>query len=234
MGGTSSHFADTDWETVDGGLQDPNQTLDGKAPTEAHTILTLRKENLVNQRSFHVFDDVDELVYESKAIEGTTKNFIMLDATGNKIFCVHTDKARVEWTIFSYEPNWEGQEAATPEGLYRKARIDITWNKYHGVVRLFTPSAADPRGDIDMYSSEPSLVCEEIRSHTVQFQSYVPYKSALDNTLHPPLAGWWVWEHTPRRHQLKMHLAKGVDVVLHCIAAITCNMVQVEKQADSL
>lgn len=233
MGGASSHFADTDWDKVDGGLRDASQTLDGKAPTEAHTILTLRKQTLVNQRDFTITDDAEDLLYRTTAIEGTTKNFLLLDALDETIFCVQTDKVHAEWVIFSYQPNWEGQQATT-EGMYRKARIDITWNKNHGELRLYAPSDKDPMGDIDRVAVEPLLVCEEIRSITAQFQSYAPPKFHLEKVLIPPLVGWWVWEHTARRHQLKMHLAKGTDIALHCIVAIVCNMVQVEKQAHNV
>lgn len=236
MGGATSHFADTDWDKSDGGLHEADQTIDKRPPTSCHSILTLKKYNLVNQRDFEIRDDSDELLYTSKGIEGTTKWFDLLDASGKKLFCVQTDLARAEWNIFSYEANWEGQEAAS-DGLYRKARIDIIWNKYRGEVHLYAPGESDPKGEISGPALDPILRCEEIRSITAQFQSYVPTPQTpvlLDNALHPPLAGWWVWEHTQRRHQLKMHLAKGTDIALHCLVAIVCNMVQVEKQADNV
>lgn len=235
MGGASSHFADTDWDKNDGGLREASETLDGSPPTSEHTILTLKKDNVVNQRDFEVRDDADAFLYGSKGIEGTTKWFDLMDPKGNKLFCVQTDKARAEWIIYSYAPNWADQEASF-NGLYAKAQIDITWNKYHGEVHLYAPSEADPKGEVKKEEEPPILKCEEISSLTAQFQSFVPSKQVpvlLDNALHPPLVGWWVWEHTSRRHQLKMHLAKGSDIALHCIVAIVCNMVNVEKQADS-
>jgi len=234
MGGASSRFADTDWDKNDGGLRKASETLDGSSPTSCHTILTLKKNTVVSQRDFEIRDELEELVYVSKGIEGTTKWFDLMDATGKKLFCVQTDRVRAEWNIYSYQPNWKGQ-TATKDGLFRKARIDITWNKYRGDVHLYAPSESEPMGEIPVAASEPILRCEDIRSITAQFQSYVPSRQApvLDNAIHPPLVGWWVWEHTKLRHQLKMHLAKGTDIALHCLVAITCNMVNVEKQADN-
>jgi hypothetical protein len=236
MGGASSHFADTDWDKNDGGLREASETLDGRPPTVSHSILTLKKHNLVNQRDFEVrdYDADDELLYSSKGIEGTTKWFDLLDAKGDKLFWIQTDKARAEWIIYSYSPNWADQEASF-NGQYAKARIDITWNKYHGEVHLFSPSESDPKGAVQA-DEPPILKCEDIQSITAQFQSFVPSKQGplVDNALHPPLAGWWVWEHTDRRHQLKMHLSKGTDIALHCVVAIVCNMVNVEKQADNV
>ncbi len=228
MGGASSHFADTDWDKNDGGLREASETIDGSAPTTTHTILTLKKANVVNQRDFEIRDDTDELLYQSRGIEGTTKWFDLLDKDGNKLFCIQTDKARVQWIIYSYEPNWESQKENN--ALYRKAQIDIAWNKYQGSIRLYAPGEWGE----EVLSEEAVLLCEDIRSITAQFQSFVPSMTLLDSAMHPPLAGWWVWEHTKRRHQLKMHLAKGTDIALHCIVAITCNMVNVEKQADTV
>jgi hypothetical protein len=239
MGGASSHFADTDWDKNDGGLRDASETLDGRPPTSCHVILTLKKENVVNQRDFEIRDDADEFLYSSKAIEGTSKWFDLLDDKGNKLFCIQTDSnARAEWIIYSYARNWAGQQVSF-NGLYAKARIDITWNKYHGQVHLYSPSESNPQGEVKVEQEQPTgsiLKCEEIKSLTAQFQSFVPSKqgSAADAVLHPPLAGWWCWEHTERRHQLKMHLCKGTDIALHCIVAIVCNMVNVEKQADNV
>lgn len=243
MGGATSRFAETNWETADGGLKDPSQTIDGMAPIREHSILALKKSSLVNQREFVIRDDAGDLLYTSKAMEGTTKWFNLFDANGNKIFSIQTDSLRNEWRIYSLAPNWEGQAADAEakasmldveegnESLYRRARIDITWNKYHGEVHFFGPSEDDPCGVMEKIAV---LRCEEISSITAQFQSYSPKDVLLDNALHPPLAGWWVWEHTKRSHQLKMHLAKGTDAALHCIVAITCNMVNVEKQTEKI
>jgi len=229
MGGASSHFADTDWNKNDGGLRESSETFDGNHPTTSHTILTLKKQNVVNQRDFEIRDDTDEILYQSRGIEGTTKWFDLLDKNGNKLFCVQTDTARVQWIIYSYKPNWENQKEYK-NGWYHKGQIDIAWNKYHGSVRLFEPNE---EGE-EVLAEDAILICEEISSITAQFQSFVPSMTILDTAIHPPLVGWWVWEHTKRRHQLKMHLAKGTDIALHCIVAITCNMVNVEKQADTV
>jgi len=238
MGGATSRFCETNWEISDGGLSEASQTIDGREPTESHVILTLKKTTLVNQREFEIRDDMDELLYTSKAVEGTTKWFDLFQSDGKKLFCVQTDAAHVEWNIYNFTPNWEGQEedrkaknAQVLEDsapLYRKARINITWNKHHGEVHLFEASDTDTLGVV---SKASVLLCEVISSITAQFQSYVPKLPLLDEAMHPPLSGWWVWEHSRSLHQMKMHLSKGTDVALHCVVAITCNMVNVEKEA---
>jgi hypothetical protein len=235
MGGASSRFAETDWNAVDGGLRDTKDTVDGRQPTTHHTILTLKKSNVVNQREFEIRDDLDELLYTSKPIEGTSKWFDLFDALGKKLFCIQTDSLRSQWQVHSYAPNWEGQMAdpdvKSEAPLYRKARIGITWNKYHGEVHPFVQSDSDAMG---VATETPLLRCEEIAGITAQCQSYVPKDVLLDNALHPPLVGWWVREHTLNRHQMKMHLAKGADIALHCIVAITTNMVNIEKKAEEI
>lgn len=238
MGGTFSRFNVTDWETVDGGLKDATETVDGSEPTQHHSILTLKKQNIVNQRDFEVRDESEELLYTSRPIEGTTKWFDLLDKDAKPLFCVQTDSLRTYWQVYSYAPVWEGQQAdedATKEagdgGLYRKVRIDISWDKCHGEVRPMVKSEKDPMGVLGE-GKEPVLRVEEIKSLTAQYQSYVPNDALLDKALHPPLVGWWMWEHTPNRHQIKMHLAKGTDKALHCLVAIITNLVYIEKRSE--
>jgi hypothetical protein len=236
MGGASSRFGETDWETVDGGLKETSETVDGTEPTKHHRILTLKKQNIVNQRDFEVRSEMEELLYTSKPIEGTTKCFDLLDKDARKLFCIQTDSLRSQWQVYSYSPVWEGQvadpDAKGGDALYRKARIDISWNKYHGEVHPVMQSEdVDPMGVLSL-DEEPVLRVEEIKSITAQYQSYVPKDALLDNAMHPPLVSWWVWERTPNLYQIKMHLAKGTDIALHCLVAITTNLVYVEKNSE--
>ena len=277
MGGATSRFGETDWETADGGWKADNgatNTLDGKPPTTDHTILILKKPNVVNQREFVVVDadDGPEPLYTSKPIQGTMKNFDLLDKDGNKLFCVQTDSARETWNIYSYKQVWDGQavsyEAAigskqdvSDAPLFCKARIDITWNKHHGQVMLYEKSADDttnPKGVVD--ETKPILKVEEIASKTGQYQSFIPthYDTSADTnpsptsrasavimnsasdlvdtivpSMHPSLIGWWVWEHTAKRNELRMHLAKNTDIALHCLVAIVANMITVETRGAS-
>jgi len=247
MGTASSRFAETDWDKVDGGLKvnGSSPTIDGRPPTSSHSILTLQKSNLVDQRTFEIKSDTDEILYKSQPVQGTTKWFDFCDRNGNKLFCVQTNAARSVWKIYSYTPSWDGQvpddtadlSSSIEMPLYRKAVMDITWNKSHGTVHYMEPRmipSEESSVAMGTASEEAILKVEEIQSVTAQYQSFVPrYDSpVLDQALHPPLVGWWVWEHTERRHQMKMHLAKGTDVALHCLVAITTNMVHVEKHAE--
>lgn len=234
MGGASSRFAETDWENASAGVK---ETIDGSVPYEHLSILTLKKNNsIVDQRSFEVRNDMDEILYTSKPIVGSTKWFDLCSASGEKLFCVHTDDLHEKWTIFTYNPVWEDQQGEEnlvgKEKIYRKARIDINHGKSHGQV---FPYVQDWEHDTDFkgVASDKSLLkVEEIKSKTAQFQSYIPQPVLKDNPLvHPAPCGWWVWENTPNRHQMKMHLVKDSDIALHCIVAITANLVYVEKQS---
>lgn len=235
MGAATSRFGETDWENGSAGVK---ETIDGSLPSEYLSILTLKKNNsLVDQRSFEIRNDMDEVLYSSKPIVGSTKWFDLYSANGEKLFCVHTDAHHEKWTIFSYKPAWKFQQpednTVGEEKIYRKAQIDITYGKSHGEV---FPYAADWEHDKDfkgvLTSSKSLLTVEEIKSKTGQFQSYIPQDMLHDNTLvHPPLCGWWVWENTRNRHQMKMHLVKDSDIALHCIVAIATNLVHVEKES---
>ena len=201
MGSATSRFGDTDWNTVGGGLTQASHTIDGAEPTKAHSILTLKKQTLVNQRAFEIRNDVDELLYTSQPIEGTTKWFDFFNKSGVKLFCIQTNADRSFWNVYSYQPVWPGQavdDEATrsiPNGtpLYRKGRIDISWNKHHGEYIPIIPSPEEDPMGVPATTEEPLLRVEEIKSITGQYQSYVPQDALLDNALHPPLAGWWVW-----------------------------------------
>ena len=56
MGRASSRFSKTDWDAVDGGItgnsgaegSSETITIDGAKPTALHSIITLRKENVIN------------------------------------------------------------------------------------------------------------------------------------------------------------------------------------------
>lgn len=246
MGGATSRFDETDWDKADGGLREASETLDGKKPSARHTILTLQKPTLVNQRHFEIRDDLNTLLYTSSAVSGTTKWFDLVFAGddedhGKKLFRIQTDSSRSTWDVYSYigpsfenqKPNEQASEKAG-ESLYRKARIDITWNKNHGdVYPIVRDGSADKLSLQEGVAQEDSILkVEEIKSVTAQYQAFKP-----DNMIdfpHPPLTSWWVWEHLPHSHTMKMRLAKGSDISLHCIMAIATNLVYIEKATDQM
>jgi len=264
MGGATSRFSETAWDQVDGGVRDASETLDGNAPTEAHTILTLKRPILVNQRLFQVLDDCDQVVYQSTPVEGTTKDFDLSlgqqdeEKNEKKLFRIHaTDASHSKWMIFSYgkpafdeqvadhtlaaSNNAEAGELNDGDALYRVARVDIAYDKHAGHVQKYVPGTDDNRGVLEPLEGddlEPKylLKVEEIKSHTAQYQSYVPSATPspnLDAVVHPLLVGFWVWEHSPNRHQIKMHLARHTDMALHCLLAIITNQVYVENQTKT-
>lgn len=236
MGGATSKFDETDWSKVDGGLREASQTIDGAIPTTHHSILTLQKPNIINQRDYDIRDDQDILLYTTKAVQGTVKSFDLFSKGGERLFRVETTSLRDKWDIYAYgKPAFAGQQPdpdATKqagEPLYRKARVLVTWNKQHGDVYLFDEDHGDGEKDAAGVPIDESILkVEEIKSITSQYQSYVP--TGLD-IAHPPLDGHWVWEHTLKTHKIKMNLAKGCDVALHCLLAVITNMVSIEHYA---
>ena len=234
MGGAASHFGDTDWDKADGGLKEAAATFDGSNPTDSHSIFYLKGKSLVSQRDFEIKDEDNVLLYTTKPVEGTTKDFDLLDKDDNKLLHVHTNSSRSKWQIYSYKSTFEGQTPITDRGdvkveepLYRKAAVSITWDKYHGVVSLY--EGTNPDDTQGILSKEHILRIEEIKSITAQFQSFVPKMSLL----HPKLCGYWIREHTAKTDRVKMHLAKGTDVALHTILSVITNSVRVERQAEN-
>lgn len=225
MGGAASHFCDTNWETVDGGLK---ETFDGSQPISTHSLFQVTKKSVVHQRDCQLQDEDHKVLYTTTAVEGTTKDFDVLDADNTKLFHVHTDWMRSHWEIYSYKPNFQGQMPVPVDkvgDVYRKANVTIAWDKYHGVITLYEASKDDPSG---VLSKDHILRIEEIKSITPQFQSFVPKLSLV----HPQLSGYWIKEHTAKTDQIKMHLAKGTDAALHCILVVITNLVHVERQAE--
>lgn len=48
------------------------------------------------------------------------------------------------------------------------------------------------------------------------------------------LIGYWKWENTWKVHQMKMQVAKGTDLALHCVMAIIVNQVRYERNAIAM
>lgn len=240
MGGSTSRFAETDWDQADGCLKDASETLEGVEPLKRHQILTITRNSLVNPRDFDIKDDKGDLLYTTKAVPGTVKSFELLGKNNEKLFRVNTDPSHVNWDFLSYgKQAFYGQQPdeevskSVGEKLYRKVRVHVSWDKYHGEVLKFVPDPTDLAGIVQ--SSNPVsgpgiLKVDQITSITPQYQSYVPKAAPLDLP-HPPLVGFWVWENTENLHQMKMHLAKGSDAALHIMLAILTNLVTIERNA---
>jgi len=237
MGGTTSKFGETDWDTSDGGLTSNNQTVDGGQPTTHHTILHLLRPGLVNQREFTVRDfESGGLLYTSEPVDGTSRDFDLFSSAQEKeedpdpVLRVHAvDSEHTKWQIMTFSKNWEDQlpEDPTKQPLYRKLLVEIHWDSHYATVSKYTHGdAVDARGVISEVDQASTLLkVEDVASITTQYQSMTPTSS--DSSL----CGYWVWEHTPTKHQIKLHLSKNSDKALHCLLAIITNQVDIEKKA---
>mmetsp|Transcript_57887 Transcript_57887/g.172795 ORF Transcript_57887/g.172795 Transcript_57887/m.172795 type:complete len:238 (-) Transcript_57887:283-996(-) len=233
MGGATSRFSETDWTKADGGFSPKAACIDGARPTPAHMIISLSKHSIVNQREFDVRDDQDILLYDTKAVDGTVTWFDVLGPGGQKLLRVEADVQRRHWDVFAFaNPAFPGQQpdpdatAQAGEPLYKKARLDITWDSYHATLSLYGKDE-QPEGAVDTTGTvvgDPILKVEEIKSITAQFQTHLPNKS-------DSLVGFWVWEHTAKTHRIKMHLAKNSDTALHIALAVMTNMVHNQRMA---
>ena len=92
MGGASSRFGETAWDQVNGGLKEASETIDGGKPPLGHSILTLKRPNIVNQRHFEIVNDLEEVIYTSLPVEGTTNPPEGGDATADPLLSWWTDR----------------------------------------------------------------------------------------------------------------------------------------------
>jgi hypothetical protein len=217
MGGASSRFNETAWDQVHGGLRKKEETIDKTDPTIGHTILTLKRPNVVNQRLFTILDDTDEIIYKSSPVEGTTKDFDFYSQS-KRLFRIHpTDADHTQWIVLQYDtPVWEEQVAdhsvnepvvgeitKQDHPLYRLARVDIAYGKHTGYVKFYKQvEEGDVRGELELLDDvehKIALTVQEIKSLTAQYQSFVPTPMPtpnLDVVAKPPLVGYWCWEHS--------------------------------------
>ena len=64
MGGSTSRFAETDWNNASGGIKNGEGTIDGSEPTKNLSILTLKQNHsIVDQRSFIIVNDCNRPQY---------------------------------------------------------------------------------------------------------------------------------------------------------------------------
>ena len=154
MGGSSSRFEETDWNKADGKLTSQDQTIDNASPTSIYGVYYLTKLG-VNQRDYDVTDRESNLLYSTRAVEGTLSWFDVLgQGIDEYLLRVQVDLSRRYWVVYRYGvPAFAGQVCSkTSRGrlempLYRKACITVTWARYHAVVDMYEP--APPTGEND-------------------------------------------------------------------------------------
>ena len=160
MGGSSSRFDEIEWDKADGKLTSSDQTIDNSNPTDSYGVYYLTKLG-VNQRDYNVTDSDSNLLYATRAVEGTLAWF---DVRGKEEddyrLRVQVDLSRRYWVVYNYGiPAFRGQmwdEVSTEKSachgglrkpLFRRACITVTWARYHAVVDLYQPAPQEVNGD---------------------------------------------------------------------------------------
>ena len=98
-------------------------------------------------------DSDNNLIYKTRAVEGTLAWFDVLDADDCRLLRVQVDLSRRYWVIYRYGiPSFPGQlwdETATERldtydgarrPLFRRACITVSWARYHAVVDMYEPA----------------------------------------------------------------------------------------------
>lgn len=157
MGGGSSRFEETNWETATGKLTSPEETIDGAQPTKKHQVYYITKRGL-NQRDYDITDEDSNLVYTTKAVEGTLACFDLLGRGIDDYKCrVEVDLARRYWVIYSFGvPAYGGQfvdmdaTMRLKEGLgerlpclYKRACLTVSWSRYYVIGSRYAAPPTD-------------------------------------------------------------------------------------------
>lgn len=168
MGGSSSRFEETDWNKADGKLTSQDQTIDNASPTSIYGVYYLTKLG-VNQRDYDVTDRESNLLYSTRAVEGTLSWFDVLgQGIDEYLLRVQVDLSRRYWVVYRYGvPAFAGQVCSkTSRGrlempLYRKACITVTWARYYAVVDMYEPAPPTEENDEDYKDTTNDLVEEK-------------------------------------------------------------------------
>jgi hypothetical protein len=155
MGGGSSRFEETDWESATGKLTSSDETIDGAPPTPKYRVYSINKTaGVINQREYDVTDDESNLLYSTRGIEGRLAWFdVMGPQMDQYLLRVQVDLSRRYWVIYRFGvPSYPGQfpdtmatnllrqsRGESQPCLYRKACITVTWSRYHAIVNLYGP-----------------------------------------------------------------------------------------------
>jgi hypothetical protein len=117
MGGATSRFQETNWETSNGQLESVADTIDACPPTEKYNVYDLIKRG-VNQRDFDILDSQQNLLYTTRAVPGTLAWFDVLGPKSMGDFQdlklrVQVDLSRRTWIVYRYhQPLFAGQKPA--------------------------------------------------------------------------------------------------------------------------
>lgn len=167
MGGGTSRFEETDWETATGKLTSEDETIDGSPPTAKYGVYYVTKQGL-NQRDFDVTDEYSNLIYSTKCVEGTLAWFDVMGPDLNQhLLRVQVDLSRRYWVIYRFgKPSYQGQFAdmtattalrqargETQPCLYKKSCITVTWGRYHAIVNSYGPPPDEELEEDDMEST---------------------------------------------------------------------------------
>ena len=164
MGGGTSRFEETDWDTADGKLTSREETVDNAPPTGSYGVYYLVKRG-VNQRDYHVTDENSNVLYTTRAVEGTLAWFDVLGKGMDEyLLRVQVDLSRRYWVVYRYGvPAFADQacdvastlklssrEGPPQKPLFRKACITVSWARYHAIVDMYEPAPENNHVDHDV------------------------------------------------------------------------------------
>lgn len=234
MGAKASKYNETDWETSDGGITSVKATPTKTQPTDKMTTLTcipIDQLNPIGVRiDMKVLDSdsegsMDNPMYEVKRLAMFHSAFEVIDSsTGNHIVtCMGTTNME-NITIFTDEPNWDGQP---PDGrhvnLYRRALVKVDAGYYQMAVQFYrAPTTEEAQLECNLTGvvrEGANLIVDTVKwQGAPAHQTYLPSKPSQ-------LVGWWKWSKPIAipfvKDKIELQVAKHTDVVLHiCLVAI--------------
>jgi len=225
MGQSTSRYAETNWDTADGGLSKAEECLsDYMGPTEAKTEITLVKTG-ITERQYEVQDKDGKVIFKTMRQDEITEvpgfntipSFYICDPNGKKLYFVTSRSTkREEWYIFVVDkPAYPGQDRDANEArdrpdtpMFKRATCSVNITKDQCDVKFVQPG-----GEL-----KDVLKVEECRRIPAEYQT-CPAGST-------DLCAYWKWDNNLAVHKVRLELAKGTDVALHVVMVVLENILR--------
>lgn len=226
MGAKASKYDQTNWETSDGGMTTVESTLTKTTPTDKLTKLTCVPVNQINPIGVRLDmkvladgeDSIDNPIYEVKRLAMFHSAFEIVDASGNQIAMVMGTGGMEELSIYTSEPNWQGQP---PDGrglnMYRRAVVKVDAGYYQMSCQMYRAPTEEEshveRNLTGVVDGGSKLVVDTVKWQGAPCnQTYLPSNPTQ-------LVGWWKWNKPIAipgvKDKIALEVAKNTDLILH-------------------